>query len=130
MAQNDDVQPTELELKILHVLWEDAPLPVREIRSRLAANGKELAHTSVITMLNIMVEKKLLKRTQRGNAYFFSPKVKQERVSTSMIKTLVDRVFQGSKVAVMQHLIDSEELDEKELNEIRKIIQRKLQERS
>ena len=69
-------QPTELELKILHVLWNESPLPVREVRQRLAVAGRELAHTSVITMLNIMVRKGFLKRSRQGNALLFAPRLR------------------------------------------------------
>ena len=55
MARPGSEHPTELELEILKVLWDDAPLPVREVRARLEVkSGRALAHSSVITMLNIM----------------------------------------------------------------------------
>ena len=49
--------PTELELVILKVLWDQSPLTARQIREVLAERGRELAHTSVITMLQRMVDK-------------------------------------------------------------------------
>ena len=69
--------PTELELEILKVLWERSPLTVREVQEGLASGGvgRELAHTSVITMLHIMVRKKLLRSKKDGKSYLFWPKV-------------------------------------------------------
>ena len=56
MPRRESEQPTERELEILKVLWDEAPLPVRTIRERLAQYaGRELAHTSVITVLNIII---------------------------------------------------------------------------
>ena len=123
-------QPTDLELKILQVLWDESPLPVRQIRAKLEAMGKPLAHTTVITMLNIMAEKKLVKRAKQKNALWFAPLVPRERVCSAMTDTLVERLFGGSRIAVMQHLLDATELDAEELAEIRKLLNRKARKQS
>ena len=59
----------------------DLPMAVRDIRDRLEESGRELAHTSVITTLNIMLDKGFLKRSKLKNAFLFTPKVKQTRSS-------------------------------------------------
>ena len=53
MARPVSDHPTDLELEILKILWDDSPLLVREVRSRLdEQSGRPLAHSSVITILN------------------------------------------------------------------------------
>ncbi|MGD9857526.1 MAG: BlaI/MecI/CopY family transcriptional regulator [Planctomycetaceae bacterium] len=47
---------------MLNVLWDESPLPVRDVRDRLEQTGRPLAHSYVITMLNIMVRKGELRR--------------------------------------------------------------------
>ena len=93
-------QPTELELLILKVLWRadaDAlPMPVREIRRGLVDWGRDLAHTTVITTLNVMVGKKFLKRSKQKNAFFFAPGVQEEKVQNSVVGDVLNRVFDGS----------------------------------
>ena len=80
MARPGSDSPTKLELEILKVLWGESPLPVREVRRLLQEKaGRTLTHSSVITMLNIMVRKGYLRRHKQGNAFFFSPKVEKER---------------------------------------------------
>ena len=81
MARPPSDQPTELELQFLKMLWECSPQPVREIRDALARDGRDIAHTSVITTLNTMVGKKFLKRKKQGKSYLFSPRVTREQVS-------------------------------------------------
>ncbi len=122
--------PTELELLILHVLWAQAPLPVREIRQRLAGAGRDLAHTSVITVLNIMVRKGYLSRERQGNAFLFSPRVEKQKISQGMVRSLVERVFGGSTLAVLQHLLDTTDINPEELAQIRQLINRKMREQS
>jgi BlaI family penicillinase repressor len=130
MARPAAEHPTELELQILHVLWQEAPLPVREIRKRLAAAGRSLAHTSVITVLNIMVGKGFVKRAPQGNAYLFAPRVRRQGLSRRMMQSLVDRVFGGSTLAVVQQLLDTDDLDAEELAQIKQLINRKAKEQS
>jgi BlaI family penicillinase repressor len=114
--------PTELELLLLKVLWQDSPLPVREIREQLEHLGRDVAHTSVITTLNIMVDKKVVSRSQRKNAFWFSPDVTEEEVSAGVISDVMTRVFDGSARDLMLAVLDSSDVDDAELNEIRKLI--------
>src|SRR5687767_6053771 len=97
MPRTESDRPTELELEILKVLWKESPLPVREVRARLETDaGRPLAHSSVITMLNIMHRKGFLKRRKLGKAFVFSPKTEKDRVTGNMMRDLVSRVFEGS----------------------------------
>ena len=128
MAETASSRPTELELMILKVLWEESPLPVREVRNRLAAAGRDLAHTSVITTLNTMCEKKQLRRKKDGKAFLFSAKVKEEAVSQSMLGDIVERVFDGSTSALMLSLFDRTEIDADEVRELRKLLDKKAKE--
>jgi predicted transcriptional regulator len=124
--------PTDLELEILKVLWETSPLTVREIRDALAANGRDLAHTSVITALGIMVDKGQLDRLPpvQGKAFRFAPRLKQEDVSRRMLGDLVDRVFDGSAEAVLLGLFDVTDLDEADVKHLRRLLNRKIREQN
>jgi predicted transcriptional regulator len=126
MARARSEFPTELELDILNILWSKGPLPVRDVRAHLASapRGRELAHTSVITMLNIMVKKRYVRRKKQGKAFIFEPRVSKEEVSQGMLLDLVDRVFDGSAAAAMLGLLDSADLDRKDLRELRQLINR------
>jgi BlaI family penicillinase repressor len=126
MARPAAEHPTELELRILKILWRESPLPVRDVRQRLADLGRDSAHTSVITTLNTMTRKRYLKRHKEGNAFLFSPRVQRGEVTRRMLGDLVDRVFDGSAQAVMLSLFDAAAVDADELKELRKVINQKL----
>ncbi len=128
MARPPAEYPTGLELQMLKILWQESPLPVREIRQRLASQGRDIAHTSVITTLNTMVGKKYLKRSKQGNAFLFAPRVAQEDVSRRILSDVVDRVFDGSAAAVMLSLFDCADIHEEDLQELRRLLNRKIME--
>ena len=126
MARFPSEHPTELELKILKILWEQSPLPVREIRQGLAAGGHDIAHTSTITTLTTMVGKQYLKRQMQGNAYLFAPRASRQEVSRRMLGDIVRRVFDGSAKEVVLSLFGQTEIPDDELKELRALINRKL----
>ena len=129
MARPGSEHPTQLELEILKVLWDEAPLAVRDVRARLAERaGRTLSHSTVITMLNIMVRKGYLRRKRQGRAFLFEPKVAKESVAGGMMGDLLSRVFDGSASAMVLNLIETTELDADELAELRRMISRKAKE--
>ena len=122
--------PTELELLILKVLWEQSPLTARQIREVLAERGRELAHTSVITMLQRMVDKGQLDQLdpEVGKAFRFVPLLGEADVSGRMLGDLIDRVFDGSAEAVMLSLFDLSDLDNDSLKRLRRAFNQKMRE--
>ena len=130
MPRSESEHPTELELEILKILWEQSPLHVREVRALLESEaGRPLAHSSVITMLNIMYRKGYLRRRKDGKSFLFAPKVKKENVTGGMMGDLLSRVFDGSPAAMMLNLLETADIDADELAELRKLISRKAKER-
>ena len=115
-------------MQILKVMWGESPLLAREVRAALAGDGRELAKTTVITTLNTMVAKRYLRRKKQANTYLFSPQITQQEVSTRVLGDVVDRVFDGSTASVLLKLFDVKQVDEKELKELRRIINQKLKE--
>jgi len=131
MARTGSDYPTELELEILKVLWDAAPLQVREVRLRLEEQaGRKLSHSAVITMLNIMVRKGYLRRKKAGKAFRFEPLVERQNVAGGMMGDLLSRVFDGSPAAMVLNLIETHDLDADELAELRRLIARKAKEQS
>jgi predicted transcriptional regulator len=129
MPRPESEHPTELEFDLLKILWNESPLAVREVRERLGRDaGRVLAHSSVITMLNIMHRKGYLRRKREGKAFLFSPKVEKDRVTGNMMRHLVSRAFDGSTKALVLNLLNTGDLDADELAELRKLINRKAKE--
>jgi BlaI family transcriptional regulator, penicillinase repressor len=124
MARRPSPHPTELELAILKILWREGPLSGRQIRDALAA-FRDLAYTSVMTIMKIMTRKRYARRRKVEGNYVYQSCVAEETVGREMLGDLVDRVFDGSAAAVMLNLLETADLDERELREIRRLLNRK-----
>ena len=128
MARPASQHPTELELEILKVLWRDGPRPVRHVREALAGAGRALAYTSVMTVMNIMADKGYVKRNKNpkdGAGYVYHPLVREHATTGRMLRDLVDRAFDGSAAAAMVNLLQSAEVTDDELKQLRELIQLK-----
>ena len=126
MARPASKYPTELELQILKVLWQQSPRLARDVQAALASEGRDLAKTSIITTLNTMVSKRYIARSKQGNMYLFSPRITESEVGKRVLGDVVDRVFDGSTSAVLLKLFHVKDIDADELRELRRIIDQKL----
>jgi BlaI family transcriptional regulator, penicillinase repressor len=115
---------TEQELEIMKVIWDRGEATVRDVVASLSEQ-RQIAYTTVMTMMNILEQKGHLKKWQVDRAFVYKPAHAQEQVIGSMVRDFVDRVFNGSAAPLLVHLVDDKKLTEKELNEIREIVRRK-----
>jgi len=119
--------PTELELEILKILWRDGPGTVRQVREALEGQRK-LAHTSVMTILGIMADKGYVRRKELPAGYVYSARVTQRKTVRQMLGDVVQRALDGSTFDAMTHLLDSAELDDEELKQLRRLLRDKQKE--
>jgi BlaI family transcriptional regulator, penicillinase repressor len=119
MARPKKQHPTEAELDVLHVLWEDGPSSVRHVMEALARK-KPRAYTSVMSLMTVMANKGLLKRAPEGRAFVYAANVKRDQALGGMVADLLQRGFRGSASALVAHLIGR--TSRAELDEIRRTI--------
>ena len=119
---------TPLELEIMHILWDVGPSTVAEVPPRLKA---DLAYTTVMTMLNVLLRKGKVKRTQDGRAFRYRPAVTRRRAVGSAVEDLIQRVFGGSTEALLLSLVDSRSIGSEDLERLSQAVaQAELRERS
>ena len=114
-------QPTPGELEVLKVLWDRGASTVREVMEVLN-QGRERAYTSVMSLLNVMTDKRLLRRTPQGRAFLYEAAVEREDILNEMVGDLLGRAFEGSATALVAHLLEQSAPDDEELAAIRKTI--------
>ncbi len=113
--------PTPAELEVLQVIWERGPSTVREVMSVLNRQ-RPRAYTSVMSLMNVMVEKGLLATKAKGRAFVYAARASQAGTQSEIVKDLLNRVFDGSASALVTHLLAEAKPDSDELEEIRKTI--------
>ena len=121
MARQASKYPTELELEILKVLWQEGACSVSQVRKALAG-VRDLAHTSVMTVMSIMADKGYVARTKQGNRHIYQAVMAEQDMSSNMLGDLVDRLFNGSAAAAMVNLLETSDLDTAELAELKQLI--------
>lgn len=114
------VEPSDLELQILGVLWRQGPSGVRQVMDMMP-DGKKRAYTSVLSVMQVMEKKGLLTHVAQGNAHVYRPAVNEKQVVGGALKQFVRNVLAGSRAAAVQHLLHG--TNEAELTEIRKLIE-------
>jgi BlaI family transcriptional regulator, penicillinase repressor len=114
--------PTNAELAILNALWELKEATVDDVVARLPSNPPA-NYKTVQSLLRIMENKRFVRHTVRGRAFVFSPRVTRDEVGGSLTKNLLDRTFQGSASALMMNLLDSNHVNNKELDALEALIQ-------
>jgi predicted transcriptional regulator len=124
MARPRNEQPTPAELEILKVLWDrEGPIPVREVLDAVNAGANEpRAYTTVMSLLNVMTDKGLLRRRPRGRAFVYEPSLPREQTLRSLLGETLRRVYGGSTRLLMAHLLDQSQPGRDELDAIRSLL--------
>src|SRR5262245_41755884 len=120
MARRKTENLTPLELEIMHVLWESGPANVQTVQQNLK---RELAYTTVQTMLNILHRKGKVKRALKDRAYYYKPSVSRSHVTTQHITDIVDRLFGGSAESLVISLVETKHLTPKKLARLQKLLE-------
>ena len=121
-------QLASLQLAIMRILWKKESATVADVRDELACEGRELAYTTVATMLAKMERKGQVGHRAGAKAFVYHPLLRQENVSRSMVADLADRLFGGDVPLMVSHLLDGCELSHDELARLKSLIRKKEQE--
>ena len=120
MARQKTPHLTPLELEIMHVLWNEGPSNVQSVQQHLE---RELAYTTVQTMLNILHRKGKVKRTLKERAYFYQPRVSRTQVLGQHVNDLVEHWFAGSAESLVMSLVETKHLTPKKLARLQKLLE-------
>jgi predicted transcriptional regulator len=112
---------TEQELEIMKIVWERKRATVRDVYETLRGR-RQIAYTTVMTMMRILEQKNYLKRHQRERAYVYEPARPKNQVIKGMIREFLNRVFNGSAEPLLVHLVEDERISEEDLERIRRAI--------
>ena len=116
-------RPTELELEILGVLWRHGPGTVREVLARFNEGRKtEAGYTTILKMLQIMTEKKLVVRDDARRPQVYRARLTEEQTQQQLVTDLLDKVFGGSAKQLVMRALSARAAPDEELAQIEQIL--------
>ena len=121
MPRHASTQPTDVELQILRILWEQGPSIAREIHSHLEAS-KGTTYSTTVKMLSVMLDKGLVVRDEQTRPQVYRTAATRQRTQKRMLGELLDKVYDGSAKTLMLHALSSKKASTEELAEIRRML--------
>jgi predicted transcriptional regulator len=104
---------TPQELAIMKVVWKLESVTVRDVYEHLRTT-RDLAYTTVLTMMKILEQKGYVKKTRADKAFVYRPAKPRAQVLGGMVREFVDRVFDGASRPMLLHLVKEAKLSDKE----------------
>ncbi len=118
-----EITPTNSELEILQILWQKEECTVREVNEILSREKSiEVGYTTTLKLMQIMNEKGLVERDTRSRTHQYRALITRERTSDGILKTLIDRVFNGSAAKLVMQALASKPSSKAELEKIREYL--------
>ena len=112
---------TDVELELMTILWRIGEGSVASVIAELP-EGRDLAYTSVSTILRILEQKKILKTRKQGRGHIYIPLLSKSDYEAKTVRQVVENVFEGAPVTLIRTLLDNVNLKDEELEELRQII--------
>lgn len=114
-------KPTSAELEILDVLWQKGNATVRDVHDEINAR-RPTVYTTVLKLMQIMLEKGLVRRDSQGKAHIYRPTQSRQQTQKRLVSELLDKAFRGSALKLVQHVLETKPASPEELAEIRRMI--------
>jgi BlaI family penicillinase repressor len=114
-------KPTSAELEILDLLWEKRHATVGDIHKAISER-RPTAYTTILKLMQIMLEKGLVRRDEKGKAHVYRPAQSQNQTQSRLVSDLLDKAFRGSALKLVQHVLETKPATTEDLAEIRKLI--------
>ena len=125
MARPKAKELTERELEVMHAFWRKGETTAAEVRDELEREGRELAYTTVATLVRILCEKNFLEQTNQERPFRYRPLRTFDEVSGSIVGDIIDRVFGGKREQMLVRLLEERRLTAKERAVLHEILREK-----
>jgi len=122
--ENSAPEPTRSELEILQVLWQHGPSTVRFVNDQLNQQKREVQYTSTLKLMQIMVEKGLLKRDESQMKHVYNAAAEESKTKGFLLDRFVDTMYNGSASSLMMQLIGNKKTSKKEIEAIKELLKK------
>jgi BlaI family penicillinase repressor len=115
-------KPTDAELEILQVMWVHGPSSVRFINDQLNQK-REIGYTTTLKLMQIMLEKGLLRRDTENRSHIYEVTVSEEVTQQLLLEEFVENTFRGSAMKLVMQALGNHSTSDSELEAIKSLIQ-------
>ena len=119
--KNTVTKPTDAEMEILKVLWDNGPNTVRFVNDKLNER-KDVGYTTTLKIIQIMFDKGMVERIREGRTHVYTPLVSETEVQQKVLDRLLETTFGGSAKKLVMSALGRNRSSKEELEEIRKLI--------
>ncbi len=113
--------PTDSELEILQILWEDGPSTVRHVCQAISRR-RPAGYTTVLKLMQIMAEKGLVVRDESNRSHIYTARDRQEHTQRQVLSHLIGRAFGGSTNSLVMQALHAGEISPDEIQQIRSLL--------
>ncbi|MBE7176312.1 MAG: BlaI/MecI/CopY family transcriptional regulator [Mucilaginibacter polytrichastri] len=115
------IKPTDSELDILRILWQNKWLSVRDVHDELQ-KSKEAGYTTTLKLMQIMLEKGLVERDDRQRTHLYRAVYSQQKAQKNGLEKMIDTLFDGSASKLVLQALGGKTTSEAELQQIREYL--------
>lgn len=119
---SEDLQLSDLQLAIMRVLWDRGEASASEVQVGLADGGRDLAPTTVSTLLSRLVKRGLVDAHRLGRHFSYTAAISEDEIRASMVSRVTEHLFAGDVAALMSHLLRDSDIDPAGLAEVRRLL--------
>ncbi len=110
------------EQEVLQALWDVGQGNVRQVLNEMHARGRNLAYTTVQTLLTRLEQKGFVASDKSSMAYIYRAAVDRQEVMRSRVRSVVEQFFDGAAAPLVLQLIQTEKFSADEITELQKLI--------
>lgn len=121
MARSKSSRPTDRELTILRILWDNGPSTVRQVNETMNED-EDTGYTTTLKLMQIMTEKGLVVRDESGRQHVYKPTATEEKTQKQLVGDLLERAFCGSAEKLVMRALSAKKVSAKELARIKKLL--------
>lgn len=122
---NSEKLLTDVELELMNILWRMGEGSVADVQEHLPKN-RDLAYTSVSTILRILEQKEILKTRKEGRGHIYIPEMTKRDYEARAVKQVVEKVFDGAPSVLVKQLLEAGHLTKSEIEEIRFLLSKEI----
>jgi len=124
MARKKSETLTDAELRLMEIMWEKGSATVSDVLDALPEDNR-LAYSTVLTFMRILEQKGYVTHEKRSRAFVYSPVIDRSEARQNVIGYVLNRFFNNSPEQLVLNMLESEKLNPRELEKLKKMLAKK-----